>query len=94
MTTKNKVKAETLEEKIKEANKTKLTNKRGKQEFIWFWDDQSKVYKKLITVMQVRFGINGDGKVLTLACNYLLGDIKAEFGQLLPPEEEKDGEEI
>jgi hypothetical protein len=77
-TTKKKV--EILEEKIKESE-VKITIKKGTQDFIFLWNEQSQIIRELERVLKARFDIAGKPRAISLACKFLLNEIEAEFGK-------------
>ncbi len=78
---KNQEKVSTLEEKLKNAD-LKITVKKGTQDFIFLWQEQSDTIRELERVLKGRFDIAGKPKVICLACKYLLDEVTAEFGDL------------
>jgi len=83
----NKKQGETLEEKLKNADLS-ITVKKGGQDFIYLWEEQRKAIYKLEKLLGGKFNIQGKGRILTLACQYLFNEIESEIGI-----EESDGEE-
>lgn len=89
MATKNKKEVETLSlgEKLKNAD-LKITVKKGQQDFIFLWQEQSELIHRLEFTLKENFGIVGKPQILALACKYLLNDIESEIGVTEP--EKKD----
>lgn len=79
MATKKQTKS--LEERIKEAD-VKITTRKANQDFLFLWQDQVNVIRELERVLQKRFDISGKPKAISLAANFLLREIEAEFGPL------------
>jgi hypothetical protein len=88
MKNQKKVEALTLEEKLKNAD-LKITVKKGGQDFIFLWQEQSEIIRELEMNLNKRFEIAGKPRVIALACKYLLDNIENELGSL--EIEEKDG---
>jgi len=80
------IKKKTLTEKIQEADLSKITIKKGVQDFLFLWQEQEEIIRKLEKTLNEKFGIMGKPKTLTLACKYLLNEIESEAGT-----EENDG---